>query len=260
MAEKMSREDLVFSAKLAEQAERYEEMVKYMKQVAQMGEPLGTDERNLLSVAYKNVVGARRASWRVLSSIEQREHEKGSTEKEGKIHVYKTKVEDELKDICHDILAVLRNHLVPSADGVEPKVFYLKMAGDYYRYLAEFLAGEEHNEAAKKAAEAYQEALDVADSDMAAMPSTNPIRLGLALNFSVFYYEILNKPQKACGLAKQAFDDAVADLDTLSEDSYKDATLIMQLLRDNLTLWTSDAENADEGVNIEDDGTALEEA
>lgn len=61
----------------------------------------------------------------------------------------------------------------------------------------------------------------------------------MALNFSVFYYEILNSPDRACHLAKQAFDDAIAELDSLSEESYRDSTLIMQLLRDNLTLWTS---------------------
>jgi len=85
----------------------------------------------------------------------------------------------------------------------------------------------------------YQEAFEVARSKM---QPTHPIRLGLALNFSVFYYEILNSPDRACHLAKQAFDDAIAELDTLNEDSYKDSTLIMQLLRDNLTLWTSDAQ------------------
>ena len=67
------------------------------------------------------------------------------------------------------------------------------------------------------------------------------------MNFSVFYYEILNSPDRACRLAKAAFDDAIAELDTLSEESYKDSTLIMQLLRDNLTLWTSDMQAEGEG-------------
>jgi len=82
----------------------------------------------------------------------------------------------------------------------------------------------------------FQNATDVAQTDLT---PTHPIRLGLALNFSVFYYEILNSPDRACHLAKQAFDDAIAELDSLSEESYRDSTLIMQLLRDNLTLWTS---------------------
>ena len=81
-----------------------------------------------------------------------------------------------------------------------------------------------------------QNATDVAQTELT---PTHPIRLGLALNFSVFYYEILNSPDRACHLAKQAFDDAIAELASLSEESYRDSTLIMQLLRDNLTLWTS---------------------
>ncbi|KAJ6352885.1 hypothetical protein OIU76_001993 [Salix suchowensis] len=111
------------------------------------------------------------------------------------------------------------------------------MKGDYYRYLAEFKGADERKEAADQSLKAYEAATSTAISDL---PPTHPIRLGLALNFSVFYYEILNSPERACGLAKQAFDDAIAELDSLNEDSYKDSTLIMQLLRDNLTLWTSD--------------------
>ena len=83
------------------------------------------------------------------------------------------------------------------------------------------------------------------------MTPTHPIRLGLALNFSVFYYEILNSPDRACHLAKQAFDDAIAELDSLSEESYRDSTLIMQLLRDNLTLWTSSDGGETEGQSGE---------
>lgn len=109
--------------------------------------------------------------------------------------------------------------------------------GDYHRYLAEFATGDKRKDSAAHAHDAYKAATEIAQTDLA---PTHPIRLGLALNFSVFYYEILNSPDRACHLAKQAFDDAIAELDTLSEESYKDSTLIMQLLRDNLTLWTSD--------------------
>lgn len=115
--------------------------------------------------------------------------------------------------------------------------------GDYHRYLAEFATGDKRKESADKSLEAYKAASDVAVTEL---PPTHPIRLGLALNFSVFYYEILNSPDRACHLAKQAFDDAIAELDTLSEESYKDSTLIMQLLRDNLTLWTSDMQESGE--------------
>jgi 14-3-3 protein epsilon len=90
-----------------------------------------------------------------------------------------------------------------------------------------------------------QSATDVAQTELT---PTHPIRLGLALNFSVFYYEILNSPDRACHLAKQAFDDAIAELDSLSEESYRDSTLIMQLLRDNLTLWTSSDSGEPEGT------------
>lgn len=114
--------------------------------------------------------------------------------------------------------------------------------GDYLRYLAEFATGNDRKEAAENSLTAYKAASETANSELA---TTHPIRLGLALNFSVFYYEILNSPDRACRLAKAAFDDAIAELDTLSEESYKDSTLIMQLLRDNLTLWTSDLQTDD---------------
>ncbi|KAF3907758.1 hypothetical protein AA313_de0209719 [Arthrobotrys entomopaga] len=232
----MSHEDAVYLAKLAEQAERYEEMVENMKTVASSNQELTVEERNLLSVAYKNVIGARRASWRIVTSIEQKEDSKGNESQVKLIKEYRQKIEAELAGICEDILAVLDKHLIPSAQSGESKVFYHKMKGDYHRYLAEFAIGDKRSESADLSLEAYKNATDIAQNDLA---PTHPIRLGLALNFSVFYYEILNSPDKACHLAKQAFDDAIAELDTLSEESYKDSTLIMQLLRDNLTLWTS---------------------
>ncbi|RNA00229.1 14-3-3 epsilon [Brachionus plicatilis] len=239
------REDRVFMAKLAEQAERYDEMLDSMKMVATYDTELTVEERNLLSVAYKNVIGVRRASWRIVSSIEQKEDDI----KETLIRNYRLQIEKELKDICADILNLLDKHLIPHASTGESKVFYYKMKGDYYRYLAEFATGNDRKEAAENSLIAYKAASDISTSELV---PTHPIRLGLALNFSVFYYEILNSPDRACRLAKAAFDDAIAELDTLNEESYKDSTLIMQLLRDNLTLWTSDIQGDEKNDDVQD--------
>ncbi len=153
-------------------------------------------------------------------------------------------VETELETICKELLEVLEKHLIRNDNTAEGQVFYWKMAGDYWRYLAEF-AGPDRAEKAGNAKQKYEQATATAKEKK--LPPTNPIRLGLALNFSVFYFEILNEPSQACVLAKDAFDDAISELDSLQEEQYKDATLIMQLIRDNLTLWTSDA-----GVEIAD--------
>ena len=232
----------------AAQAERFDEMQTHMKAVASQPIELTVEERNLLSVAYKNVIGSRRASWRVLSSIES----KGEADKLQLISDYKKTIEQELVDICDEILKIISNELVPRSTNEEGKVFYYKMKGDYHRYLAEFQSGDVRKASSQEALTSYDSASTIANAEL---PPTHPIRLGLALNFSVFFYEILNSPDRACHLAKQAFDDAIAELDTLSEESYKDSTLIMQLLRDNLTLWTSDQgqdEEAPDGTQIED--------
>ena len=159
---------------------------------------------------------------------------------------YREEIERELKKICDDILEVLDKNLIPSAEDKESKVFYYKMKGDYHRYMAEFTTGPARRQAAESSLASYSLANESCDE----LPTTHPIRLGLALNYSVFYYEILNSPDRACQLAKTAFDNAIAELDNLSEESYKDSTLIMQLLRDNLTLWTSDSAPNDEEKDI----------
>jgi len=251
MAEK---ETLIQRAKLAEQAERYDDMAAAMNQVTKAGgEPLTTEERNLLSVAYKNIVGAKRSSWRVISSIEQKGDKKELASS------YRKKIEAELNEVCNEVLKLLDDYLVESAvakakegssPDVESAVFYLKMKGDYYRYLAEVASSEDKVPIVESANQAYKEAFDLSKEQLKA---TNPIRLGLALNYSVFHYEIRNSPTEACSLAKGAFDNAIAELDNLPEDSYKDSTLIMQLLRDNLTLWTADQQDGGDDAQQDDE-------
>lgn len=238
----LSKDECVYMAKLAEQAERYDEMADYMKDVSKASGDLSVEERNLLSVAYKNAVGSRRASWRIISSVEQKEASKSNTDAASRAAEYRKKVEKELDEICQKILDLLQDSLIikespPPAGKEESQVFYYKMKGDYYRYIAEYKTDDEKKKAADNARDAYKAAMTIAEQGLLV---THPIRLGLALNFSVFYYEVLNLPEEACSMARKAFEDAIAELDNVSEDSYKDSTLIMQLLRDNLTLWTSD--------------------
>mmetsp|Transcript_95044 Transcript_95044/g.295867 ORF Transcript_95044/g.295867 Transcript_95044/m.295867 type:complete len:256 (-) Transcript_95044:41-808(-) len=251
-----TRDENIFMARLAEQAERYEDMVEYIKRVAAMGAELSADERNLISVSYKNSVGARRQAWRAVNTLEQREASKGPAILE-LIRTYRTKVEKELNTKCRDILEVIDRDLIPKASNSEAKVFYYKMKGDYNRYLAEFATVESHSRLAQEAHDSYKQASEIA---IAELPPTHPIRLGLALNFSVFYYEVYSSPETACMLAKSAFDDAMSVMDNLDEDQFKDSAQIMQLLRDNLSLWTCDMQqDAGDGKGPEQDGTNIEE-
>lgn len=238
-----SRDELIFLAKICEQTERFEDMLEHMKSVAYLDQELSIDERNLLSVAYKNTVGTRRTAWRAISSIETKEEAKNSKYLP-LLRENKEKIEGELNKYCEDILSVLDKKLIPgSASNYEANVFYLKMKGDYYRYIAEYATKDLHQKAQTNALEAYTSASGVANGHL---KTTHPIRLGLALNFSVFYYEVMNDPTKACQLAKEAFDQAISNIEELDEDVYKDSTTIMQLIRDNLTLWTSELEQGND--------------
>jgi len=232
----------------AEAAERYEDMVKIMETLVtrklEKQDELSPDQRNLLSVAYKNVVGAKRSAWRVLNEDNQLDTAQELVTK------YKKRVEGELEDTCTKILEVLEKLSGQNGDRMkneededkkkslkECQVFYLKMIGDYYRYLTEAFPEDKYKSSCSKY---YNEAMEIAEE---ALEATHPTRLGLALNFSVCYYEILNEPKQACDLAKKAFDEAIEKLDSLSDVSYRDSTLIMQLLRDNLTIWNQTDEN-----------------
>ena len=183
-AGKDERQGLVFMARTAETAERYEDMCKIMRELVlftgKNEQELTVEERNLLSVAYKNVIGSRRAAWRTLNAGVD----------EGKfddlVVAYRKQVEGELSDVCLDVLDLLENTLVKNnTKENEARVFYLKMTGDYYRYLAEFVTDKQYE---SKAADFYKQAQEISTK---VLDATHPIRLGLALNYSVCFYEIL---------------------------------------------------------------------
>ena len=213
-------------------------MVEIIKQIATTKLILNTEEINLLSVAYKNTINPQRAAWRTLASIERIEETKPGNDHFPRLRQFKSKVEDELNFICTDVIILLDNVLlVNDTASSESQVFFLKMKYDYYRYMSEYLSGDTLKKVSEKAQESYERASQIASKDLSA---ANPVILGLALSSSVFTYEICNKKVKARALAKKAFDAAIEVIDELPEEHYKDSITIMQLLKDSLTLWTSD--------------------
>jgi 14-3-3 protein epsilon len=188
-----NKEELASQAKISEQIERYDDMLDIMKKIVNLGEELSVEERNLLSVAYKNSISGRRSAWRALESLEKKAESKGQTQQLTYIREYKVKVRAELINICNDLIDLLDKTLIPASKNAEGKVFYYKMKGDYFRYKSEVYskADSEYTAAGDAGLAAYTEATTIAVADLA---KTHPIRLGLALNFSVFYYEVKNLP------------------------------------------------------------------
>jgi len=230
------REKNLFLAKVADQSERYEEMINYMKAIVNLNGALSFEERDLLNIAYKNAIGSKRSAWRVISSVLQRESDE---DKKAVLSELRSKVEGEMSKLCNDAFSVL-DKVISTAEAEEFKIYFYKMKGDYNRYMAEVSQeGELKQKVTEEGLKAYQTASELAEKSG---DELTPLNLGLALNFSVFYYEILRQPDAAIKLAKKAFDNAIMGLDKLNEEdeAYKDATQIMALLRDNLEIWQSE--------------------
>ena len=128
-----------------------------------------------------------------------------------------------------------------ACDG-EAKAFFIKMVGDYYRYISENAKGDLLEQVKQKALRAYE------DANKIDMPPCNPIKLGLALNFSVFHYEVMKNHKAACDLADKALQEALDKIDELGEEEFRDAKSIIELLKENLSLWREEEGNN----NIED--------
>ncbi|ELW53049.1 14-3-3 protein theta [Tupaia chinensis] len=199
-------------AKVAEQAERYDDMATCIKAVNELGAELSKEECNLLLVAYKNVV-----AFFCHSGCRVCAYSKTSDKKLLLIKDYQEKVELDLGFIYTEVLELLDKYLIANATNPESKVFYMKMKGDYFQYLAEVACSDDRKQMIDNSQGAYREAFDISKKQM---HPTYLIHLELALNLSVFYYEIFNNPELTCTLAKTAFDEAIVEPDTLNEDSY----------------------------------------
>jgi 14-3-3 protein epsilon len=231
----------VYLAMLAEQCSRFEEMTAFLEDMlkARSGD-LNSDERNLLSIAYKNSVSTRRTALRTIMAYEMKEKKKETSTFLPYIQEYRKRIEEELTRMCRNVLDTISNHLMKKAEDDEARVFYLKMKGDYNRYIAEYATGELRESVSQGALDSYKAAADAAKG----LSPVHPIALGLFLNFSVFYYEVINDHETACKIAKDTLDLASKELPDMDEDdeNNRDAYSIINLLRENLEMWKIEAE------------------
>ncbi|KAJ7919983.1 14-3-3 domain-containing protein [Mycena leptocephala] len=213
----------------------YQDTLEILRPVAYSGQELTLDERRLFATACGIMVKRLRHSCKIISLIESHKDVRGR--KAGMTTEYRQHVEAELFAKCKDILQILEDHLIPSAQSNESLVFYRKMMGDFYRYLAEFSIEFERRNHIEQSLAAYTVASHLATHDPE-MPPTHPTRLGLAINFSILYHDILENPDEALEHANQAFSDGIRHFDLLTEETYKESILLLQLLKDNSTLWS----------------------
>lgn len=232
----------VYIAMLAEQCNRFEEMVEFLEDMLKgRTQDLNSDERNLLSIAYKNSVTSKRSALKTVMAYEFKESKKENSNFLSFIQEYRKRIEDELNATCNGVLKSIDEHLLPRASDDEAKVFYHKMKGDYNRYIAEYAKGDLKETVTNGASESYKLASEISKK----LSPIHPIGLGLALNYSVFYYEVLNNHEKACEIAKDTLDIAQKELPKVEDednDDCKDAISIINLLRENLEMWKIDAE------------------
>ena len=234
----------VYLAMLAEQCNRFNEMVSFLEDMLKSRDKdLNSDERNLLSIAYKNSISGLRSALRTIMAYENKEKKKENSTFLPYIQEYRKKVEDELTKTCKNVLKVIDEDLLKKAEDDEAKVFYVKMKGDYNRYIAEYAEGDLKKQVSDDALKSYNDASETAKS----LPVLNPIALGLALNFSVFYYEVMNDHQKAIEIASQSLDKANKELPNIDEDAddNRDTVSIVNLLKENLDMWKSEEEDAE---------------
>ena len=192
----MSVEEHIFLARVAEQAERFEDMVDFLAKVLDSkGADVTSDERTLLSVAFKNLISSKRAACRTIAAIEQNpKYAKYASA----LLSYKQSIESKLTADCQSIVDMIREKVLSKNCDGESKAFFVKMVGDYYRYIAENAKGALLEQVKQNALKAYNEANQIT------LPPCNPIKLGLALNFSVFHYEVMKNHKMACELADRA--------------------------------------------------------
>jgi len=224
-------EELSILAKVSEIAERYEDCIKYMDEIIKKKkEDLTKEEKNIFYNSYKNIINSKRCSLRNNILIYEKE-KKNNSQYMLIVENFKTILENEISDLSKGVINLITMYLLKKLISEESKVFYLKMRGDYYRYLCEVTNNNEQY--VEEAEKNYKEANDIAQN----FPWSLPIKLALFLNTSVFYFEIKKNANQALKIAKKAIKAVKKELGKINDEENKDIANTFQTLKENVTIW-----------------------
>ena len=229
-------EELSTLAQVSEIAERYDDASKYIEElIKKKKDDLTKDEKNIFYNSFKYIINSKRGAWRSSSYMEEKELKKPS-ERITIIKNYKTILEEDIKNLCKNVINLITNFLLTKTILDESKIFYLRMKGDYYRYLCEFKSLNENKNFVDESEKNYKMAVELAQN----ISWINPVKLSLYLNYSVFIYEIKKDSKKSIQIAKEAVKNAKKFSDKLKEEEDKDAEITIQTLKENINFWEED--------------------
>ena len=227
-------EELSSLAQVALIAERYFDASKYVEElIKKKKEDLTKEEKNIFYKSFKCVVNSKRSAWLSINYLEEKEK---NDERMEIIKNYKNIIEKDILDICKNVITLINNFLLTKAVIDESKMFYLKMKGDYYRYLCEFKALNENKNYLEESEKNYKNAIELSQN----ISWIGTIKLGLYLNYSVFIYEIKKDTKKAIQIAKEAVKSAKKYSDKIKEEEDKDAEITIQVMKENINYWEED--------------------
>ena len=227
-------EEISSLAQVALIAERYFDASKYVEElIKKKKEDLTKEEKNIFYKSFKYVVNSKRSAWLSINYLEEKEK---NDERMEIIKNYKNIIEKDILDICKNVITLINNFLLTKAVIDESKMFYLKMKGDYYRYLCEFKALNENKNYLEESEKNYKNAIELSQN----ISWIGTIKLGLYLNYSVFIYEIKKDTKKAIQIAKEAVKSAKKYSDKIKEEEDKDAEITIQVLKENINYWEED--------------------
>ena len=229
----------LYLATILEKAEKHEEAMKYMEEIAKSKKnDLSIEEINLLTIAYNNHLTKKLNQIKILNRVISKDETSNS-----KYIKLDTNLRDiiqrDVNEICNKMINLCDNYLLNKSEKDETKILYLKLRGEYYKYLSDILENEQQKDANKNAINSYNEAYELSDN----LSVTNPIKLGFILNYAIFQYEFLDDIDTALKIAKENFEIGINQLEKVNDNNeYKNASSILMLLKQNIDMWEKEKE------------------